>query len=232
MTVNTAYLEGINPSANLVCSSIWRIFCGSGKRLAATRLPFACPTTRIAGIKHADRLCGTLIEFCAQDELHGSARIELRDQGNRGSLWQTVPAEASSSVRYHLTAAGIDAYDTVRLARRGWQSGTAREQGVSCVSALTRYLCSDWKKHYDAMVAQAVGTLEPEKTADVRRGTFRISQDYLILIDAKNEPDSAAWVSVPLPNDAGVQLPDGAQRRWSSYDGKTCRLSSAERIFR
>ena len=91
--------------------------------------------------------------------------------------------------------------------------------------------CSDWKNHYDAMLAQVCGTLDLEKLSDVSVGTFRISQDYLKKM-RKNEPDSAV-VQFPYQNDSGVyHYPTALMEEMEQYmTEKTCRLSSGRADF-
>ena len=233
------YLKGMYPSANLVVFvNLEDIFAEVEKRLAAHPVYLCVLRYGSAGTRASDRLCGALDRVCAQGECRRASGCasSLEPREPEAACGRRSRPEAGVVCAFTISPQQvIDAYEhgTASLAGRLAGAKAAMEHGFSVRLCFDPMIyCSDWKNHYDAMLAQVCGTRWIWKNYRMSASEpYRISQDYLKKM-RKNEPDSAV-VQFPYQNDSGVYHYPTALMEESGavYDGKTCRLSSGRADF-
>ena len=198
------YLKGMYPSGNIVIFVNLEDIFFETENLLKNHPVYLCVSydTDLPAMEEVTGYVEAWTQFAKRQE---NLNLEIRTK-SANKIWMKQNPVSQVIYAFTLSPEAIIRsceHNTPSLKQRIGCAAEAVLRGFSvrlCFDPMV--YCTDWEKHYEAMLESVFSEIDMDKISDVSVGVFRISQDYLKRMK-KNEPYSAV-AQFPYQNTGGV----------------------------
>ena len=222
------YLQGMFPSANLVC------FVNSGDFIEAATAQLTGPQpaylcisydTDLLALEEIFGFCAEWIEFARANQ---HVTLEIRTKSSAIRALELTPPSPNVIIAWTLSPDSVIAnyeHGTPRLAARLKAISSAQARGWKtriCFDPILKI--SDWRSAYSELIYETFQKINQEDIADVSLGVFRIASGYLHQM-RRNNPSSTLpqypykvyGKSASYSNEEQIELLDFVSNELSKY---------------